>query len=41
MKKNRNQSLAWVEKQMNISIDVQIKNIDNPVKGIYGTFLWR
>ena len=38
MKKNRNESLAWVEKQKNISINAKIKEFDNPVRGIYGIF---
>lgn len=38
MKKNRNKSLAWVEKQKNISVDKEIKEFDNPVRGIYGVF---
>lgn len=36
MKNNRNQSLAWVEEQKNISVDAEIKKFDSPVRGIYG-----
>jgi len=39
IKKNRNKSLEWLHEQQYISLDEEIKDATNPVRGIYGIFV--
>ena len=39
MRKNGNRSLSWLNKQNRISVDNKIKDVDNPIRGIYGIFV--
>ena len=36
---NKNKSLAWLNEQKRITMDEEIKDVNNPVRGIYGIFV--
>ena len=36
---NKNKSLAWLDKQKKIILAEEIKDVNNPIRGIYGIFV--
>ncbi|CAM2992521.1 hypothetical protein HAHI6034_10555 [Hathewaya histolytica] len=36
---NKNKSLAWLDEHKKITLDEAIKDVNNPVRGIYGIFV--